>query len=217
MSDQHVPALRRRFLEDMRIKGLQPKTQTMYLRAMRDFTRFLGRSPDTPRRPRISRAFQLDMAEKGTGSATFNNRLSVLGFFFWVTCAREDTRRHMRYQRLATKIPVVLSAEEVTRILEVAPGPGLKYRAAFSVAYGGGLPASEVTHLRVPDIDSDRMLIRVDQGKGRKDRHVMLSPSLLELLRDYYREARPAGWLFPARNRVDPISTRQFNRAFGGL
>ena len=214
MSDQHVPALRRRFLEDMRIKGLQPKTQTMYLRAMRDFTRFLGRSPDTAT-PEDLRAFQLDMSEKGTGSATFNNRLSVLGFFFSVTCAREEMRRHMRYQRLAKKIPVVLSAEEVTRILDVAPGPGLKYRAAFSVAYGGGLRASEVTHLRVPDIDSDRMLIRVDQGKGRKDRHVMLSPSLLMLLRQYYREARPAGWLFPGRNRIDPISTRQFNRAFG--
>ncbi len=214
MSDQHVPALRRRFLEDMRIKGLQPKTQTMYLRAMRDFTRFLGRSPDTAT-PEDLRAFQLDMSEKGTGSATFNNRLSVLGFFFSVTCAREEMKRHMRYQRLAKKIPVVLSAEEVTRILEVAPGPGLKYRAAFSVAYGGGLRASEVTHLRVPDIDSDRMLIRVDQGKGRKDRQVMLSPSLLTLLRQYYREARPAGWLFPGRNRIDPISTRQFNRAFG--
>ena len=214
MSDQHVPALRRRFLEDMRIKGLQPKTQTMYLRAMRDFTQFLGRSPDTAT-PEDLRAFQLDMKEKGVGAPIFNNRLSVLGFFFSVTCARGEMKRHMRYQRLAKKIPVVLSAEEVTRILEVAPGPGLKYRAAFSVAYGGGLRASEVTHLRVPDIDSDRMLIRVDQGKGRKDRHVMLSPSLLQLLRDYYREARPAGWLFPARNRVDPISTRQFNRAFG--
>jgi len=214
MSDQHVPALRRRFLEDMRIKGLQPKTQTMYLRAMRDFTQFLGRSPDTAT-PEDLRAFQLDMKEKGVGAPTFNNRLSVLGFFFSVTCARAEMKRHMRYQRLAKNIPVVLSAEEVTRILEVAPGPGLKYRAAFSVAYGGGLRASEVTHLRVPDIDSDRMLIRVDQGKGRKDRHVMLSPSLLQLLRDYYREARPAGWLFPARNRVDPISTRQFNRAFG--
>ena len=214
MSDQHVPALRRRFLEDMRIKGLQPKTQTMYLRAMRDFTRFLGRSPDTAT-PEDLRAFQLDMSRKGTGSATFNNRLSVLGFFFSVTCAREEMKRHMRYQRLAKQIPVVLSAEEVTRILEVAPGPGLIYRAAFSVAYGGGLRASEVTHLRVPDIDSDRMLIRVDQGKGRKDRQVMLSPSLLTLLRQYYREARPVGWLFPGRNRIDPISTRQFNRAFG--
>ena len=107
------------------------------------------------------------------------------------------------------------SAEEVARLLDAAPGPGLRYRAAFSVAYGGGLRASEVTHLKVGDIDSDRMLIRVEQGKGRKDRHVMLSPSLLDLLRAWWCEARPAGWLFPGRNRVDPISTRQFNRAFG--
>ena len=154
MSDQHVPALRRRFLEDMRIKDLKPKTQTMYLRAMRDFTRFPGRSPDTAT-PEDLRAFQLDMSEKGTGSATFNNRLSVLGFFFSVTCAREEMKRHMLYQSLAKKIPVVLSAEEVKGGLDVAPDPALKYRAAFSVAYGGGLRASEVTHPRVPDIDSD--------------------------------------------------------------
>ncbi len=83
------------------------------------------------------------------------------------------------------------------------------------MAYGGGLRASEVTHLKVGDIDSDRMLIRIEQGKGRKDRQVMLSPNLLGLLRDYYREARPRGWMFPGRNRIDPISTRQFNRAFG--
>jgi site-specific recombinase XerD len=214
MSDNQVPALRQRFLDDMRIKGLLPKTQTMYLRAMREFTRFLGHSPDTTT-PEELRAFQLDMKERGVGAPTFNNRLTVLSFFFATTCPRPEMKRHMRYQRAAKKIPVVLSAEEVARLLEAAPGPGLRYRAAFSVAYGGGLRASEVTHLKLGDIDSDRMLIRVDQGKGRKDRQVMLSPALLELLRDYYREARPAGWLFPGRNRVDPISTRQFNRAFG--
>jgi site-specific recombinase XerD len=134
--------LRRRFLEDMRIKGLQPKTQTMYLRAMRDFTQFLGRSPDTAT-PEDLCACQLDMKEKGVGAPIRANRLSVFGFFFSVTCAREEMKRHMRDQRLAKKIPMVLSAEEVIRILEVAPGPGLKYRAAFSVAYGGGLRASE--------------------------------------------------------------------------
>jgi site-specific recombinase XerD len=213
MTDQPMPALRRRFLEDMRIKGLLPKTQTMYLRAMREFTRFLGHSPDTAT-PEELRAFQLDMKERGVGAPTFNNRLTVLSFFYAMTCARPEMKRHMQYQRAAKKIPVVLSAPEVTRILEAAPGPGLRYRAAFSVAYGGGLRASEVTHLKVGDIDSGRMLIRIDQGKGRKDRHVMLSPSLLVLLRDYYREARPAGWLFPGRNRIDPMSTRQFNRAF---
>ncbi len=214
MSDQYVPALRQRFLEDMQIKGLQPKTQTMYLRGMRDFTRFLGHAPDSAT-PEELRAFQLDMKERGVGAPTFNNRLTVLSFFFATTCPRPEMKRHMRYQRAAKKIPVVLSGEEVARILEAAPGPGLRYRAAFSVAYGGGLRASEVTHLKVGDIDSDRMLVRVDQGKGGKDRHVMLSPSLLDLLRDYYREARPGGWMFPGRNRVDPISTRQFNRAIG--
>lgn len=214
MSDHYVPKLRQRFIEDMQIKGLQSKTQTMYLRAMRDFTRFLGHAPDSAT-PEELRAFQLEMKERGVGAPAFNNRLTVLRFFYATTCPRPEMKRHMRYQRAAKKIPVVLSAEEVARIIEAAPGPGLRYRAAFSVAYGGGLRASEVTHLKVGDIDSDRMLIRIEQGKGRKDRQVMLSPNLLSLLRDYYREARPRGWMFPGRNRINPISTRQFNRAFG--
>lgn len=137
MSDQYVPALRQRFIEDMQIKGLQPKTQTMYLRGVRDFSRFLGHSPDTAT-PEDLRAFQLDMKERGVGAPTFNTRLTVLSFFFAATCPRPEMKAHMRYQGTAKKIPIVLSAEEVVRILEAAPGPGLKYRAAFSVAYGGG-------------------------------------------------------------------------------
>jgi site-specific recombinase XerD len=120
MSDQYVPALRQRFLEDMQIKGLQSKTQTMYLRAMRDFTRFLGHAPDSAP-PEELRAFQLDMKERGVGVPTFNNRLTVLSFFFAATCPRPEMKRHMRYQRAAKKIPVVLSAEEVARIIEAAP------------------------------------------------------------------------------------------------
>lgn len=121
MSEQYVPALRQRFLEDMQIKGLQPKMQTMYLRGMRDFARFLGPAPDSAT-PEELRAFQLDMKERGVGAPTFNNRLTVLSFFFAATCPRPEMKRHMRYQRTAKKIPVVLSAEEVTRILEAAPG-----------------------------------------------------------------------------------------------
>ncbi|TFG84325.1 MAG: integrase, partial [Hyphomicrobiales bacterium] len=111
------------------------------------------------------------------------------------------------------KLPVVLSPEEVARLIDCAPGPGLKYKAAFSVAYGAGLRASEVVALQITDIDSERMVIRVEQGKGRKDRYVMLSPHLLDLLRAWWRQARPPAWLFPGRDPVDPISTRQFNRA----
>ena len=95
-----------------------------------------------------------------------------------------------------------------------APGPGLKYRAALSISYGAGLRASEVCNLKIGDIDSNRMLIHVEQGKGQKDRKVMLSPGLLELLRDYWREARPQGWLFPGKPRINPISPRQLHRAF---
>jgi site-specific recombinase XerD len=98
-------------------------------------------------------------------------------------------------------------------LIEAAPGPGLKYQAALSIAYGAGLRTSEVVNLKLGDLDSDRMLIRVEQGKGRKDRHVMLSPSLLGLLRDYWCEVRPQGWLFPGRPPITPISTRQLNRA----
>jgi site-specific recombinase XerD len=109
------------------------------------------------------------------------------------------------------KLPVVLNPEEVVRLLDAAPG--LKYKAALSVAYGAGLRAAEVVALKVSDIDSKRMLIRVEQGKGRKDRNVMLSPRLLEVLRAWWKAARPQGWLFPSRDPVKPMTTRQLNRA----
>jgi site-specific recombinase XerD len=115
------------------------------------------------------------------------------------------------------KLPVVLSVEEVAQMLEHAPGA--KYQAALSLAYGAGLRAGEVVALKVGDIDSERMLIRVDQGKGRRDRNAMLSPTLLNVLRAWWRLAHakgkmlPGGWLFPGQNPVNPMSTRQLNRA----
>ncbi len=105
----------------------------------------------------------------------------------------------------------MLSQEEVALLLEAAPG--LKYKAALSVAYGAGLRVSEVAHLKVSDIDSQRMTLRVEQGKGQRDRYVMLSPQLLELLRAWWHAARPRAWLFPGQNPVNPITARQLNRA----
>jgi len=107
----------------------------------------------------------------------------------------------------------VLSTEEVGRLLEAAPGPGLKYKAALSVAYGAGLRAAEVAALKVSDIDSKRMLIRVEQGKGRKDRHAMLPPQLLDVLRAWWRQCRSQGWLFPGRDPFLPITTRRLPAA----
>jgi site-specific recombinase XerD len=212
MTTERMTPLRRRMIEDMTVRGHGEKTKLDYLRAIRRFAAFLGRSPDTATAEDL-RAWQLHMSETNVSVTSFNQAITVLRFFFTVTCGRGDLVRHMRFRRAPQRLPVTLSPEEVARLIEAAPGPGLKHRAALSIAYGAGLRTSEVVNLKLGDIDSERMLIRVDQGKGRKDRHVMLSPSLLALLRDYWREARPQGWLFPGRPPVTPISTRQLNRA----
>jgi site-specific recombinase XerD len=123
-------------------------------------------------------------------------------------------KRFMQFKTQPKKLPMVFSVQEVSDLLMATPGPGLKYRAALSISYGAGLRASEVCNLKISDIDSNRMLIHVDQGKGGKDRKVMLSPGLLGLLREYWKEARPEGWLFPGKPKIKPISSRQLNRAF---
>ena len=128
-----------------------------------------------------------------------------------MTLERPDLVRHLTTVNTPCRAPVVLSQEEVVRLLEAAPG--LKVKAALSVAYGAGLRVSEVVALKVSDIDSERMTLRVERGKGQRDRYVMLSPQLLELLREWWRAARPQAWLFPGQNPVNPMSARQLNRA----
>ena len=210
MIDEAISPLRRRMIEDMTIRKLASRTQEGYIRTIKNFASFLGRSPDTASLEDIRR-FQLHLAQNGAHPPILNHTVSALRFFFRVTLKRHDIVEHTTFIREPRKLPVVLSPEEVARLLKAAPG--LKYKAALSVAYGAGLRAAEVVSLKVCDIDSKRMLIRVEQGKGRKDRNVMLSPSLLELLRAWWRAARPQGWLFPGRNPVQPTTTRQLNRA----
>jgi integrase/recombinase XerD len=215
-STKSVSPLRQRMLEDMTMRKLNPKTQAGYLRAVKNFTRFYGRSPDQAE-PEDLRGFQLRMVEQGVSSTTLNATITGLKFFFGVTLDRPSALKKMSPVRREQRLPQVLSVEEVTRLLKAACN--LKHRAALSVAYGAGLRASEVTHLKIADIDSERMILRVDQGKGRRDRYAMLSPSLLKLLRNWWRQAHaqqkmlPGGWLFPGQNPVNPHSTRQLNRA----
>ena len=186
---------------------------TAHIRNVKHFAAFLGRAPDTAT-PDDLRAYQLQMANDGVSASTFNVRIISLRFFFGVTCGHEEMKRFMQFHRKPGKLPVVLSVEEVATLLAAVPGPGLKYRAALGISYGAGLRASEVCNLKVKDIDSDRMLIHVDDGKGGRDRKAMLSPSLLDLLREYWRESRPEGWLFPGKPKITPLSPRQLNRAF---
>ena len=213
MTEEKMSPLRARMMEDMRIRGLGDKSQQAHIRAIKDFATFLGHSPDTAT-PEELRAYQLHMTDSEVSPSVFNARITALRFFFSMTCGREEMKRYMQFRTQPRKLPAVLSAEEVSELLAVAPGPGLKYRAALSISYGAGLRASEVCNLTTGDIDSDQMLIHVVQGKGRKDRKVMLSPDLLNLLRDYWCEARPEGWLFPGKPKINPISPRQLNRAF---
>jgi len=210
MTQEPVSPLRRRMIEDMTIRQFGAKTQTDYVRVVRDFAVFLGRSPDLAE-PEDLRRYQLHLASEGASPAKMNAAVSALRFFFKITLARAEFGERLATVRTPERLPVVLSPEEVALLLHCAPS--LKYKAALSIAYGGGLRVSEIVHLKVGDIDSARMLIRVEQGKGRKDRYVMLSPDLLDLLRDWWRMAKPRGWLFPGRDPAQPISARQLNRA----
>jgi integrase/recombinase XerD len=210
MTDKALSPLRRRMIEDMTIRNFAADTQRNYLRAVKNLAIFLGRSPDTATAEDL-RLFQLHLTETHVRPPTINSTVSALRFFFTVTLDRADVAKLLTFVAEPRKIPVILSPEEVARFLEAAPG--VKYKAAFSVAYGAGLRVSEVASLKVSDIDSERTLLRVEQGKGRRDRHAMLSPVLLELLRDWWRIAHPKAWLFPGQDPLRPISTRQLTRA----
>src|ERR1700677_4255629 len=196
MTDKAISPLRQRMIEDMTIRKLAPKTQHDYVQRVKHFTAFLGRSPDTASFEDVRR-YQLHLAASGAGVPTINQSVSTLRFFFKITLGRADIANHTQFIHVPRKLPVVLSPEEVARFLDAAPG--LKYKAALGVAYGAGLRVSEVVALKVSDIDSKRMVIRIEQGKGHKDRYVMLSPHLLELLR--------------GMNPVNPMTARQLRRA----
>jgi site-specific recombinase XerD len=208
--------LRQRMIEDMRMRKLEPRTQEGYIRAVRKLTAYLQRSPDTATVEDL-RNFQLHLVDSGTSPITLNATLTGLKFFFDITLGRPELLAKMQHVRVPRTLPVVLSREEAARL--IAAAPNLKHQAAMSVAYGAGLRVSEIVSLKVSDIDSQRMTLRVEQGKGRKDRYAMLSPVLLERLRAWWRlghaqgKILPGGWLFPGLDPMDPLSARQLNRA----
>ena len=197
--------LRQRMLEDMRIRNLSPHTQKTYIANVAAFARHFNRSPDQLE-PEHIREYQLALLRQGASVSKLRIAVCALRFLYNVTLSRDWPITFLPHPKIPKTLPVVLSTAEVERLL--AAIPHLKHRALLVTAYATGMRVAEVTHLRVRDIDSERMVIRVHQGKGRKDRYVMLSPTLLELLRTYWRAARPRHWLFPGRNPDHPITTR---------
>ena len=214
-SNKSVSPLRQRMIDDMTLRKLSDKTQIQYIRAVKHFAQYFGQAPDLAS-PEDLRLFQMHLVEQNVSSTTINATITGLRFFFEKTLDRSDALKRMSPLRVPQKLPTVLSVEEVARLLNAAPH--LKAKAALSVAYGAGLRASEVVHLKISDIDSERMILHVEQGKGDRDRNAMLAPSLLMLLRAWWREGHrlgkmlPGGWLFPGLNPVNPLTTRQLNR-----
>lgn len=211
-----ISPLRQRMIDDMRMRKFSDKTQLDYVRAVRNFTKYLKRSPDTARVEDL-RNYQLHLVDHGISPASLNSAISGLKFFFNVTLDRGDLVAKLQPVHMPRKLPVILSREEVGRL--IAAAGNLKHQTALALAYGTGLRVNEVVTLKVGDIDSQRMTLRVEQGKGQKDRYAMLSPVLLERLRVWWRVARAqgkmldGGWLFPGLNPIRPLSARQLNRA----
>lgn len=191
-----VSPLRRRMIDDMMLRNLSPATQRSYLHAVTKFSRHFGRSPDRLGLEDV-RAFQVYLVSQGISWPSLNQTVCALRFFYGVTLNRGEIPERIAYARTPRKLPAILSPDEVVRFLEAVPS--LKSRAALTTAYAAGLRVSEAVSLKIGDIDSDRMLLQVRQGKGAKDRTVMLSAQLLDILRTYWRLTRPTDWLFPGR------------------
>lgn len=188
--------LRQRFIEDMQLRGLAPTTQRSYTHYVADFAKYFKTSPEHLDLEAV-RQYQLHLLhEKKLSPHSINTFISAVQFLYQVTLDMPWGKDNFPRMKVPLKLPVVLSPEEVYLFFQHVPG--LKYRAAMMTCYGAGLRVSEAVSLRVSDIDSQRMVLRVQQGKGQKDRYAMLSPRLLAVLRTWYRAARPHEWLFPS-------------------
>jgi site-specific recombinase XerD len=203
--------LRRRMIEDMRMRNFSPHTVRVYLERVASFAEHFGRSPERIGKADLRTYLLYLVQERHVSWSSYNQALCALRFLYRVTLGRDWVINSVPFAKLEQTLPVVLSPEEVARFFEAVPR--LKYRALLMTAYAAGLRVSEVVALRLEDIDSQRMVIRVRQGKGRKDRFVMLSPRLLEVLRAYWKAARPRPWLFPGPDPGQPLHPRSAHRA----
>ena len=210
-----VSPLRQRLIDDMAMRQFTRETQRNYLRDVERFATWLRRSPHTATAEDVRR-FQIEQQDAGVPVPTMNSIVAALRFFFTHTLDRPDLARKLIRTGHARKIPVVLSIDEMRRLLNATTC--LKHQAALSVAYGAGLRVAEVSALKVSDIDSERMLLRIERGKGGRYRNAMLPEGLLVLLREWWRAGRQQGvmhadgWLFPGQTAMRPISTRQLHR-----
>jgi len=205
-----VTQLRQRMIEDMTVRNLSPTTQSSYVHAVKSFSRYFHRSPDRLCIEDV-RAYQVHLVGNGVAWATLNQTVSALRFFYGTTLRRQDLPERIPYARKPKTLPIVLSVDEVARLLDAVTD--LTCRIALITVYATGMRTSEVVMIRIEHIESGRKLIRIDQGKGGKDRYVMLSDRLLAILRAYWKTAKPRPWLFPKRDGTGPIDPATLNAA----
>jgi integrase/recombinase XerD len=205
-----MTALRRRMIEDMTLRNLAPRTIQVYVERVAAFARHFNASPECLGPDQI-RAYLLHLVqERHVSWSYYNQTRCALQFLYRVTLRRNDLGEDVPCPKQPRKLPVVLSLEEVARFLGAVSN--LKHRVLLMTAYATGLRVSEVTHLRVADIDSQRMVIGIRQAKGQKDRYVLLSPRLLEILRQYGKAAQPGDYLFPGAQPGQPLTSSSVHR-----
>lgn len=205
-----VSALRQRMIDDIKLRNMSPETQDAYIRAVRNFSLFFKRSPDQLGYEDV-RTYLLHLNARGLQAQATNQIACALRFFYGTTLGRDDASKQIPLARRPDTLPSVMAPEEIIRFLDAVSD--LRYRAVFSTIYAAGLRVSEAASLKVKDIDSHRMVIHVRQGKGRKDRMVMLSGQLLVLLRAYWKKEKPVDWLFPGPDSTSPLTARSIQRA----
>jgi integrase/recombinase XerD len=198
-----MTTLRQRMIDDLRVRNRSAHTIKAYIACVAHFAGHFGKSPELLG-PEEIRQYQVYLVNERRVSFSYLIQIvSALRFLYCVTLQRDWAIRHIAYPKQPKRLPVVLSQAEVRRLFDAIRSP--RHLAILMTAYAAGLRLSEVTKLLITDIDSSRMVIRVRQGKGHKDRYVMLAPTLLEVLRLHWRRERPATWLFPGQHPDQPI------------
>ena len=203
--------LRQRMIDDMRLRNLSQNTQDAYIRAIKNFSLHFHISPDRLTYDDV-RTYLLQLTSRGLQAQAVNQIACALRFFFGVTLGKEDVSKYIPLARRPDKLPAIMTGSDVLRFLNSAGN--IRDRALFSLIYAAGLRVSEAASLKIADIDSQRMIIHVRQGKGHKDRMVMLSAQLLAILRNYWKVEKPPIWLFPGADAGKPLTTRSIQRAF---
>jgi site-specific recombinase XerD len=196
---------------DLQIRGYSPNTREAYLRSVRIFARYWKRSPEELTIEQVNQ-YQHHLVQRKVSWACFNQAAAALRFFYRVTLNKDWDITRIPYQKTGRRLPQILSEQEIVALFGGVQN--IKHRAVLMTLYAGGLRVSEAAHLRVTDIDSQRMVIRIDQGKGRKDRYVPLSKQLLKILREHWLVERPPTWLFPGQDPATPLTRGSINKIF---